>query len=257
MGRADGQGARIMHVIILAAGKSKRFQEEGYMIPKPFLNIEWRGTTMTMLGHVLNTIPSNIGEIFIAAPPQYYEQAMESNLGLTDAGLIEVIPIEDTKGPAHTALRMLDITNPDSVMFLDADILNFTNDLGYLYIDGFFNSCRVLVSKSANPAFSYVDQLGIFTRIEEKKCISEYAVRGAYCIGPEIIEEFKEHLKTIVSEKSEPYISQAFNLINDEEYDKNAILTTYTPIDWGTPRDIKLSGAQIITPKEGGEKLCM
>jgi hypothetical protein len=230
-----------MHVIILAAGQSKRFQEEGYSIPKPFLEIEYRGRNASMLGHVISTIPFEY-RISIAVPPDY-----KYNI----APRIKSYEIFNTKGPAHTALKMISKFRIDSFIILDADLLNQANDL---YRISFVGGLGVLVSQSSNPAFSYVEKLKDFRRIEEKQRISEYAVRGAYYIPYGAMKEFKEHLSQVVEDIPEPYMSHAFNSFT--RYMKTAVETTYIPIDWGTPRDIKLSGARIVTPKEGG-KLCM
>jgi hypothetical protein len=214
-----------MLVIILAAGQSKRFQVEGYSIPKPFLKIEWRGMTLTMVDHVLQTIPWEY-PYRIAVPPGY-------------ASNLNHLVIRDTHGPAETAKKVLDFVKPDRCLILDSDILNFTNDLYRLTrIEG----CGVLVSESANPAFSYVDNLGSFNHIKEKQRISDYAVRGAYYVSSRAMKDFMAVLDIIVNGKEEPYISRVFDLMG---CDKRSIATTYTPVEWGTPRDIKISGAKI------------
>jgi hypothetical protein len=47
----------------------------------------------------------------------------------------------------------------------------------------------------------------------------------------------------------EPYISHVFNQLTGEKIAKE---TTYQPIDWGTPLDVRLSGAHIV----GGKDVC-
>jgi hypothetical protein len=206
------------------------------MIPKPFLEIEYRGTSVYMLQHVINTIPFGSDEISIAVPPGH----------VFEAPGIKSYEISDTKGPAHTALKMIPtLGHQQSCLILDSDVLNFTNDL--IRLTG-LDSCGVLVSGSANPAFSYVDQKGVFSQIIEKERISEYAVRGAYYISWGAMLEFIRQLELVVKKESEPYISHVFNKLRLEKF---AIETTYFPVEWGTPRDIKLSGARIISEKGG------
>jgi choline kinase len=226
-----------MHVIILAAGQSKRFQEAGYSIPKPFLEIDYRGRSVYMLQHVISTVPFEY-RISVAVPPHH-----EFNIPR-----VKSYEIADTKGPAHTALQMISKFKTDSFLILDSDILNHTNDLHRI---SSYPGCGlgVLVSKSSNPAFSYVDKLGNFKRIEEKQRISEYAVRGAYFIASGAMKEFKKHLTQAVESMPEPYMSHAFN--NYKQYVKVALETAYEPVDWGTPRDVMLSGAKIVDTREG------
>src|SRR3974377_530764 len=155
-----------MRVIVLAAGDSRRFKEAGYETPKPFLKVNWRDNINTMLGHVINTIPIDLD--YIIAYHKGWRTELTASLGFE---------IGNTKGPADTALQVLIGTRYDATLIIDCDILNTTNDLARLLRQ---NSCAVLVKKSANPAYSYVDNLGLFTHIVEKERISDYAVQGAY-----------------------------------------------------------------------------
>jgi len=225
-----------MHVIILAAGESKRFKEAGYSIRKPWLQIEWRGTQSTMLNHVIDTVPLQFkDQITIAWPPGLnYVMSWPRSY---DVG--------HTKGPAHTTLKMIEQINPDSCLIMDSDILNFTNDLYEL--TQLEEGCGVLVSSSADPSYSYVDSWLEFKRIAEKKRISEFAVRGAYFVSKQAMPEFVSKLKSIVAEKDEPFISHVFDIMTCK---KHSPITSYTPINWGTPHDVELSGAKIVTERK-------
>lgn len=234
-----------MHVIILAAGQSHRFREAGYSVPKPFLEIEWHGLSVYMLQHVINTVPRCLDcEISIAVSPGY----------VFDAPRIKSYPIEKTKGPAHTALQMMEmlVDKPrwGGYLIIDSDILNFTNDLNKLVSQ---QRSAVLVKKSANPAYSYVDLLGKVGQIKEKERISVYAIQGAYFVPGFVQEEFMGISNQIIEKEQEPFISQVLNALLHHTNPVRQVLaleTTYTPIDWGTPHDVELSGAKIITGRE-------
>jgi NDP-sugar pyrophosphorylase family protein len=219
-----------MRALILAAGQSRRFKEAGYNTPKPFLQIKWRDTTTSMLNHVINTIPKGFN-ILVAAPKGY---ASEIHVDYYKE-------VENSKGPADTALQALNLLIPASTIIIDCDILNHTNDLIKL---SKLNHCGVLVKRSANPAYSYVDGLGTFHHIAEKSRISEYAVQGAYFIPEHALEETMEEMGKVCNQSREPYMSHVFDRLTLVKY---SIHTTYTPIDWGTPNDLKLSGAEICT----------
>lgn len=229
-----------MRVIILAAGQSKRFQKAGYLIPKPFLMVEWNGAKMTMLEHVINTIPIEFGHIDIAIPTGCEKQVMEFR-HLNDGVRIYLHSLQPTKGPAETAKRVLESIRHDSCLILDTDILNSTNDILKLTK---LNHCGVLVRRSANPSYSYVDRLGEFEHIKEKERISEYAVQGAYYVPRTAISEFMSVMDNAVNLELEPYISHVFDRLSLLKY---AVPTTYIPVDWGTPQDVALSGALIIS----------
>lgn len=225
-----------MRVIILAAGESKRFQEEQYIVPKPFIMIDWRGFVHSMLGHILNTVPAQFESIAVGIPGGWMNEAVS----------ISSIPTYyeiQSKGPADTTFQVLKHVQPDDTLIMDVDVLNWTNDL---YRLSKLPCCGVLTSWSANPSFSYVNQLGPFHTIAEKQRISEDAVRGAYYVPGGSRAKFMESLEKAILRAREPFISHAFNVLDDEKF---ALTTTYTPIEWGTPRDIRISGAHIITEK--------
>jgi hypothetical protein len=207
--------------------------------------VDWRGRTQTMLEHVINTVPFQYKQITVALPSDLVKE--------TKALKVKFVPcvIGETKGPAQTALHTLMCLNEDSTLIMDVDVLNFTNDLHKLSLLAW---CGVLVSWAANPAFSYVDKLGTFTRIVEKRRISEYAVRGAYFIPLNERKAFIHCLEETVRRQEEPFISHAFANMPSLKY---AVKTTYTPYEWGTPRDVKLSGAHIVSkPNKVKQDVC-
>lgn len=232
-----------MRVIILAAGQSKRFLKAGYKTPKPFLKIDWNGLVAMMIEHVLNTVPLEFNMIDIAIPPGW-SGAITDSVSWKEGLRINFHIVEFTKGPADTAKQVLRAIRPDSTMILDTDILNSTNDLLKLST---LHHCAVLVRRSANPAYSYVDNIGEFTRIKEKERISDYAVQGAYFVPRSAMEEFLQVLCHIVDSASEPFMSHVFDHLPLQKY---AVPTTYIPVDWGTPQDVEMSGAYILSDRE-------
>lgn len=191
-----------------------------------------------MLQHVVNTIPLEFKNVYIAIPA---EQSKERSQ-FKDHCYFCNLP--KTKGPAESAQIVLQAGPQDSYLIMDTDILNSTNDLLKLTM---LNHCGVLVRRSNNPAYSYVDCLGAFKHIKEKERISEYAVQGAYFIPKTAFTEFKTQLDVVVETKEEPYMSHVFDRMTLEKY---AVPTTYIPVDWGTPKDLEMSGAYIVSDKE-------
>jgi hypothetical protein len=193
-----------------------------------------------MLEHVINSIPIYFRSVSVGVPAWWNVPIIQETYGRE----INFVKVKDTKGPAHTALQVLEDGIIDHSLILDVDVINFTNDLSRLTLMG---RIGVLVSQSANPAFSYVDSLGFFNQILEKQRISEFAVRGAYFIHKYAMPDFMEKLEETISTESEPYLSQVFNRYQGQKF---SILTAYTPVDWGTPEDVKLSGARITSREE-------
>jgi hypothetical protein len=193
-----------------------------------------------MLEHVMKTVPVEYqNKIVIAISPEFIAKMATIPISTNKLSIIE-----NTKGPAETALKMMQRLEPEATLIMDVDVLNYTNDLHRLMN---LSRCGVLVSWSANPAFSYVDNIGVFKRIREKQRISEYAVRGAYFVPLESRFNFIRALEDVTRIITEPYISHALDLMDEEKY---AIQTSYTPLEWGTPRDVRISGAHIVMNKE-------
>lgn len=228
-----------MHAVILAAGQSERYTREGYKTPKPFLLVDWREQVKPMLWHIINSIPLNCYEISVAVP-QGYSKSVDIDYGWHRAK-VTAFEIPPTKGPAHTAKVIIEkMSTIHSMVFMDADVINHTNDLQHLSM---LNTCGVLVSESVSPLFSYVDNLGAFKHVKEKERISKYAISGAYFIHFTALQEFRERLAEAVDGYNEPFLSDVFDKLN---CDKFSLLTTYEPVDWGTPRALRFTGARII-----------
>jgi NDP-sugar pyrophosphorylase family protein len=232
-----------MRVIILAAGQSRRFQEAGYQIPKPFIKVDWNGTVAMMIEHVLYTIPLEYEDVDIALPPGWSKLCSDELFWSKGRG-IKFHIIEHTIGPADTVYQVLThFEVSESCLILDTDMLNSSNDLMKLTR---LSHCGVLVRRSANPSYSYVDKLGAFQHIKEKERIAEYAVQGAYFIPQSAMAEFLIQLRITITKEKEPFMSHVFDRLSLEKY---AVPTTYIPVDWGTPQDVELSGAHIVSSK--------
>jgi len=224
-----------MRVLILAAGQSQRFKELGFNIPKPFLPIGWRGHVATMLEHVINTVPEQYGDITIAISEDCVSRLRKLEL------MYSYVAVPKTNGPAHTALEaMRTFKEATSTMILDVDVLNTTNDLWLL---GQITSPAVLVRESTNPLSSYVDKAGEFNEIAEKQRISKFAVQGAYYVPKAGFPQFLSRLEEAMQKTQEPYLSHALHLYQGKKF---AVQVKYTPIEWGSPRDIRISGAHIM-----------
>jgi len=226
-----------MRVVILAAGQSQRFQDAGYKKPKQFLDINWRGAIYPMLWHALFTVPLDLDiTVMVSQDYKVYlkEQAYWANIRFVSLDC-------KTTGPAHTAeFAMQEIGFNENTVFMDCDVLNHTNDIKVMSL---LASNGVLVYPSNNPNYSYVNEIGDFTSIKEKECISEWAVRGAYSFSRHNMEEFKEVLGQVVSEINEPYLSHVLDRMSSN---KVAFRALYPPVDWGTPDAIVNSGAKIM-----------
>ncbi len=138
------------------AGEGKRFQEAGYLLPKPF--IDMNGSTM--IARVMRSItPSQ---------PHRWTLLDRAAVGRTE-GAIDTLLHAQATVPAHHPVL---VANCDQI--IDTSI------------DHFIWCCTphvgVMTFTSQNPAHSYVqtDDIGWMTNIAEKEVISSRAVVGVY-----------------------------------------------------------------------------
>lgn len=229
---------RRIRVLIPAAGDSVRYREAGYDLPKYALRISFNGTTDTMLGHVLRSVPEEIdvmigvrrnSPVVLSLQRKFYETTL----------------VESTSGQADTVRQMLrGVPAEDSAIVMDCDTLVLREDMERV-IDLLKTwSAVVLVAENrSDRSMSRVDHVPHPTVFVEKKDISQWgmvSVRAFQSAGTlwSVLEQIVEEHREI---ETEPYLSHALNRYPGVKY----ALVTKSYVDWGVPVKLKLSGATI------------
>lgn len=220
-------------VVIPAAGKSKRFQDAGYMTPKPLLKVKLGGKTQTMLEHVVDSIPPYMKDIVIAVPA-----------GVDHPLNTAYKVIEETVGQADTILQALsDLPAQDRVLILDCDMILHTEDLERMVRLLEVYDATIAVTRTFDPNASRVDTIPFPTKFAEKEPISEWGIVGARAfksIG-DLVTALNYTMVYCDHTGVEPYLSMAINSYPGSKYALE-IMDFY---DLGTPERLRESGAQI------------
>ena len=232
-----------MQPIILAAGKSTRFANEGYFTPKPFLEIAYGERVKTMLDHVIDTLPIQWQEPLVAVPEGMVRDLKRG----------KCVEIPNSNSQLETLFRIGNkIENDLPVVVLDSDVINSEEDI--LQLDKGYYPITLLTKKSRNPAYSYIDGFPEFSSIKEKVVISDRAVVGVWKIS-----DFKSSLSVmqeLLKLEDELYVSH-FITEYLKKYDSvgYAFPVSKEPLDWGTPESLRQTEAFIVEKRKENSQI--
>lgn len=225
--------------IILAAGKSQRFVDEGYTTPKPLLRLRSKGgAECSMLSHIEDSIPIGLDHIFVV---------LSEGIEKPKDFLGRVIKIRDTKGQADTALKAIkqEIDVNKKILLLDCDMILTTYDQIKIVESLDFYNITVAVTETFDPNSSRVDRIPYPTKFAEKEPISQWGIVSAR--GFSSAKDLELSLQYAISAEGDKIsLSTAMNYHRGSKYAH--VITKY--IDLGTPQRIEQSGWKILDKKE-------
>jgi len=221
--------------IILGAGESRRYKEDGHLKPKPLLIVRREFSTSSMLQHVRGTVPP--GCIVVAALPSNCEPPPDFH--------DPVFYIKETRGQADTAYQVLECLKPeDSVIILDCDMI-VPMSYQRILLDALqLFDTSVLVTESFDPNASRVDRVPYPTKFVEKSPISEWGIVGARAFKR--VSMIRKALKYVLDAlpNEEPYLSTAMNFYPGKHFAQ--VIDSNDYYDWGTPDRLRQTGAVIL-----------
>lgn len=232
-----------MNILIPMAGAGSRFEQAGYMLPKPLINVNGK----PMIEHVIKNLNIDANFTFIV------QENHEKKFGITKIlqnicnNCNVVITKSLTEGAACTALLAKDhidndlpllIANSDQI--IDWNSNNFYYKISsqeYQHIDA-----SILTFRSTHPKWSFVktDDQNYVTQVAEKNPISDIATAGIYFWkkGSEFVKYANQMIEKNIRVNNEFYIAPVFN----EAILDNKKISIYD-IDkmWGlgTPEDLE------------------
>lgn len=170
-------------VVIPMAGLGKRFQDDGYELPKPFIDVGGK----PMIERVLDNLQLENAHYYLVARKEHINSQKKLVQQLHDAYPMTIIELDDlTEGTACTVMyarHYIEGDNPlliaNSDQIIDINIQDFVNDCLARKLDG---SILTFIDEERNPKWSFakLDQNGFVSEVQEKKPISQYATVGIY-----------------------------------------------------------------------------
>lgn len=227
-----------LHVVIPAAGESRRFLDQGYLTPKPFLQVKVGDDSRMMVEHVINSLSDIIHHSFITV-------AVHDEVYRRITPFVNTCIVSKTIGQADTIYQVVKHFSPeDKVLVLDCDMVLATEDLRYLVdLLGVYD-VSIAVTETIDPNSSRVDQVPFPTRFVEKEGISQWGIVGARAFknAGYLTDALKRVIDRSIGRSVEPYLSTAINHYPGEKYAH--VIKNY--MDWGTPERLLKSGAHIV-----------
>ncbi|ALM09282.1 lipopolysaccharide biosynthesis protein [Sediminicola sp. YIK13] len=200
-----------MNIVIPMAGAGSRFSKQGYLKPKPFIDVMGK----PMIVRVMENLAFKNAKFILILRKEHLE--MESTLinDIKEKFNVVFIPIEKlTEGAACTILyARKHINNDQPLLLANSDQIvqfsleNYITECDKKEANG---SILTFIDKERDPKWSFaqLDTEGYVTKVKEKEAISEYATVGLYY--------FK---------KGRDYVNYAIDMIIENDRSNNEFYT--------------------------------
>jgi HAD superfamily hydrolase (TIGR01509 family) len=228
-----------MNVLIPMAGAGSRFAEQGYVFPKPLIEVNGRA----MIDVVVDNLNIEANYIFIVQREHYERFNLKYMLNMIAPNCTIVQTDGLTEGAACTTLLAKEFINTDAPLVIansDQFIEWNSNECMYAFtadaIDG-----GILTFDAVHPKWSYakLDDTGFVSEVAEKKPISNHATCGVYYWkhGSDYVKYAEQMIEKNVRTNNEFYVCPVFNeAIQDGKKIKIKQINRMWGI--GTPEDL-------------------
>lgn len=225
------------HLIMPMGGAGSRFFKNGFMIPKPIIEIEGKPFFYWAVRSVEKFV--DLQDITFVALKEHIENHNLADLikkFFPDANIV-VIP-EVTRGPVFTCLEGIKNIDDDSpVLFNDCDHMFKSSELNNLLMSNKKIDGALITFESNVPHFSFVKyKNGEIVGTVEKKMVSNHAICGAYYFNSASL------FKRIASEYiekcpyEETFLSGMYNIMCDKGMNVKDYLLDFH-VEFGTPEE--------------------
>jgi capsule biosynthesis phosphatase len=234
-----------MNIIIPLGGLGKRFKKDGYIHPKPLINILGKPMIFHVLDNLILNKDDNLFLIYNKELNKYNFNTLLKN----KYSYIHLIELnKQTEGATETILIGLNNISNNLLnrkfILLDSDTFYNINIIK-IFEKEEKNLIFSFKDNQENPIFSYltVNENNIITDIKEKVKISDYANTGCYCFNNgNILKKYCEKvIDNNIRTQNEFYISCVIKeMLNDKHIIKNHIIHTDDFSCVGTPLQLKI-----------------
>jgi dTDP-glucose pyrophosphorylase len=243
--QGDTMTEKQLQILLPMGGLGQRFRDEGYVTPKPLIEVEGRRMFLRALSS-FDVVNQSKSIMFVVRQDAEDEYGLATSIRdiMPDAKLAMLE--SNTQGATETALVARDLIDPDNpLIIMDCDF-EFTSKEYFSYVEEILQGASydgVLLSfKSENPRYSYakVAPDGFVTETAEKVVISNNALWGAYCFASgRLFLEYANRLieKGLSEQRKEFYVSYVYaEMLADGR--KIKLATTDSSNSFGTPTEL-------------------
>jgi len=236
----------LLNIVVPMAGRGSRFQNVGYVQPKPLIPVAGRPMVQLVIDNLRPRRPHRF--IFIVLAEMQARYGLDQQLARWAPGCEIRTVSQVTEGPACTVLLTRDlIDSHDPLMIANCDQWVDVDINDYLaVIDRRGVDCLVMTMWADHPKWSYVrhDERGRPCELVEKQVVSEDATVGIYNFrrGADFVAAADEMIAKDFRVNGEFYVAPAYNQL----LDKGATLELYNVgkvldgmYGLGTPEDLE------------------
>lgn len=203
-----------MNIIVLMAGPSKNFEDQGYVYPKYLLEMNGEPIIQRVV-EGLKPLKANIS--FVIRKEDDDKAYLASTLQILAPNSTVYKVGEETQGAVCSTLFAIDsINNDDELIVLNGDQLvkkGLSESVAEFRKKDYAGG--VIVFRSVHPRWSYValDENGLVNETSEKRPISDLATAGCYYFrhGKDFVEAAFNTIRKDVNYGGKYYICSTFN----------------------------------------------
>ncbi|MCX2718544.1 glycosyltransferase family 2 protein [Lentiprolixibacter aurantiacus] len=172
-----------INIVIPMAGAGSRFAKEGYLKPKPFIDVMGK----PMIVRVMENLEYPDAKYILVAQKEHMEREKALIEQISSKYNAVFVPIDhQTEGAACTVLHARKYINNDEPLLMansdqivDFDLKAYIEDCVERGGDGSILTFRD-ITKNPKWSFAQISENGEVERVKEKEAISEYATVGLY-----------------------------------------------------------------------------
>jgi HAD superfamily hydrolase (TIGR01509 family) len=229
-----------VNIVIPMAGLGSRFQQKGYKLPKPLIDVAGK----PMIQRVVENLNIDGRFIFIVKGEHCDQYNVDAMLKMM-VPKCEVVKVWGPQGGATRSVLEAQhlFNNNDHLIIANSDQMVEWDSGDFMYhmitknVDG-----GILVFNDTNPKWSFakVDEFGLVTEVAEKNPISDIATVGIYYYkrGSDFVKYAEQMIAKNIKVNNEFYVCPIFNeYIGDGK--KIEVFHTKRMIGLGTPEDLE------------------
>ena len=205
----------ILNIVIPMAGRGSRFQEAGYTLPKPLIEVHGKAMIELVVHNLRPKRPHRF--IFLCLKEHLEGYRIDQKLKKLAPGCRIVTVASITQGAACTVLLAKDLIGSDQPLMLansdqwvDFSIEDYLQTFDASSWDG-----AILTMTATNPKWSFVrlNERGEITEVVEKQAVSDEATVGVYNYrrGKDFVRGAEGMIRKNLRVNNEFYVAPAFN----------------------------------------------
>lgn len=236
----------MLNIVVPMAGRGSRFQQVGYVDPKPLIPVEGKSMIERVIANLTPVAEHRF--IFICQREHLFNYPIETSLLAAAPGCVVLSVDGVTEGAACTVLIAREyIKNDEPLMIancdqlIDASIDEYLSTLSSRSLDGLI---MTMTASDAKWSFVKMTEEGLVSRVVEKEVISDEATVGIYNFarGQDFVNAADEMVRKKMKVNNEYYVAPVY----EQMIAKKASIGTYNigQVDagmygLGTPEDLE------------------